>query len=460
LSLSLIQKIVVIVKKKKQSIGINRSNESKMYYFDMRTLVATLLSFTWTIVFHIDMTKIVDMSSEYWHFNFWDFSIRICEQDYVQYKSNSIFFSSDFIDYRCQIDCLIFHTDQVVFFDRNRRSSSTTTDKILLRIKQIRIIKKLNSQSLSVLNSLISDDELILIENDDVWIQFEQIIDHRSDICIKRETIDNSFKKSSSQMFIKHVFNTRTNIFRICDQLCFLRDELELMTFDREFLTSQLNREIQFCSFVIFVDAFDLYRNMYRFLIEVYALSTTLSHKERQKSINCFVLTLDSHEVNFRNIIIFLRIEIETFDRDCQLRINEVDIVVWVFIIAFLKNMKQQQKSAEFLEFRITKCCRFCDADVRNRSDLNKDVVANERYHFQIQNLRKEMTKLFEVIRKKEFLIKQDLFWESSVFENITSALNVTVSFSSDSVHSEYYELIRRLYSIMRKNILTSQTFQ
>jgi hypothetical protein len=70
------------------------------------------------------------------------------------------------------------------------------------------------------------------------------------------------------------------------------------------------------------------------------------------------------------------------------------------------------------------------------------------------------MTKLFEIIRKKEFLIKQDLFWKFSVFENITSTLNVTMSFSSDSVHNEYYELIKRLYSIMKKNILTSQIFQ
>ncbi len=239
-----------------------------------------------------------------------------------------------------------------------------------------------------------------------------------------------------------------------------MRDEFEFLIFDREFLISQLNKEIQFCFFVIFVNAFDLYRNMYKFLIEIYALSTTLFHKEWQKSINCFVFIFDSHEVNFKNIIIFLRIDIKIFNRDCQFRINEIDIVVWVFIITFLKNMKQQQKSARFLEFRIIKCCRFCDANVKNRSDLNKNVVANERYHFQIHNLRKEMTKLFEVIKKKEFLIKQDLFWESFVFENITSILNVTMSFSSDSVHNEYYELIKQLYSIMKKIILISQIFQ
>jgi hypothetical protein len=129
-------------------------------------------------------------------------------------------------------------------------------------------------------------------------------------------------------MFIKHVFNTKTNIFRICDQLCFLRDELEFMIFDRKFLTSQLNKKIQFCSFVIFVNVFDLYHNMYKFLIEMYALSTTLFHKKRQKNINCFVFTLNSHEVNFKNIIIFLCIEIKILDHDYQFRINEIDIVV------------------------------------------------------------------------------------------------------------------------------------
>jgi hypothetical protein len=136
------------------------------------------------------------------------------------------------------------------------------------------------------------------------------------------------------------VFDTKTNIFRICDQLCFLRDELKFLIFDREFLTSQQNKKIQFCFFVIFVNVFNLYRNMYKFLIKVYALSTTLSHKKRSKNINCFVFILDLHEINFKNIIIFFRIEIKILDRDYQFRINEVNIIVWIFIITFLENMK------------------------------------------------------------------------------------------------------------------------
>jgi hypothetical protein len=57
------------VKKEKQWTRVDKLDESKLYYFDMKILVATLLFFTWTIVFHIDMTEIVDMLSKFWHFN-------------------------------------------------------------------------------------------------------------------------------------------------------------------------------------------------------------------------------------------------------------------------------------------------------------------------------------------------------------------------------------------------------
>jgi hypothetical protein len=103
---------------------------------------------------------------------------------------------------------------------------------------------------------------------------------------------------------------------RSVDQLCLLRDELKILTFDKNFLFSQLLQDIESCFFVLFVNVFDLYRNMYRSLIEVYAMSAVLSHKKRQKSTNSFVLTLKSHETDFRNIIIFIHTDMKISDDD------------------------------------------------------------------------------------------------------------------------------------------------
>jgi sulfur transfer complex TusBCD TusB component (DsrH family) len=72
LSLFLIQKIVIAVKKTKQFTRIRKSDEFNIYFFDLRILIVTILSSTWTDVLHTNMTNIVDKSSEYWHLNAWD----------------------------------------------------------------------------------------------------------------------------------------------------------------------------------------------------------------------------------------------------------------------------------------------------------------------------------------------------------------------------------------------------
>jgi hypothetical protein len=67
LLLFFIQKIVIAVKKTKQFTKIKKSNEFNIYFFDLKILIVMILSLTWTNVFHINMTNIVNKSFEYWH---------------------------------------------------------------------------------------------------------------------------------------------------------------------------------------------------------------------------------------------------------------------------------------------------------------------------------------------------------------------------------------------------------
>jgi hypothetical protein len=229
----------------------------------------------------------------------------------------------------------------------------------------------------------------------------------------------------------------------------------------------------------LFVNVFDLYKNMYKSLIEMYAMSAVLFHKEKQKSTNNFVLILKSHETNFKNIIIFIhtnikisdddwRIKIMIFlhtnmkilDDDCQFKIKNIDKLIWTFVIVFLSDMKQQQESVDFFESRVTKSCRFCNFDANNRKNLSRDTIANEKYHFEMKKLRRDISRLFEITKIKTSLVKNDLVAKLSIFEKIISTLNIIMSFSFDFAHSEYYELIRRLYSRLEKSILISREFE
>ena len=60
-------KTIVPVKRAKQPLGLPNSSKSNMYFFNMRVLLATVLSTTKGHVFHTGMAHIVDSPSEYWH---------------------------------------------------------------------------------------------------------------------------------------------------------------------------------------------------------------------------------------------------------------------------------------------------------------------------------------------------------------------------------------------------------
>jgi hypothetical protein len=57
----------------------------------------------------------------------------------------------------------------MTFFDRDRRSNSATIDKTFARIKSVRIVDEMMifDQFFSFSRCQISDDELLLIKNED-----------------------------------------------------------------------------------------------------------------------------------------------------------------------------------------------------------------------------------------------------------------------------------------------------
>ena len=81
LLLPFLHKTVVAVKRAKQPSGLANSSQSSMYFFDLKSLVATELSTTKGRVFHTGMADIFDNPSEYWHSRSWGSSIRTCSQD-------------------------------------------------------------------------------------------------------------------------------------------------------------------------------------------------------------------------------------------------------------------------------------------------------------------------------------------------------------------------------------------
>jgi hypothetical protein len=61
------------------------------------------------------------------------------------------------------------HKDQMIFFDRNRKSNSATIDKTFVKIKFVKIVDEMMrfDQFFSFSRFQISDDKLLLIKNED-----------------------------------------------------------------------------------------------------------------------------------------------------------------------------------------------------------------------------------------------------------------------------------------------------
>ena len=117
--------------------------------------------------------------------------------------------------------------------------------------------------------------------------------------------------------------------------------------------------------------------------------------------------------------------------------------------------MKQQQASGGFLGPRANYCCRFCDAGLHNRGDLQRDILLHSRYHHEVLAIRKKSLAIKGKTKRLAYLTRNGLKPESSALQTLTPALDLIMSCPPDPAHSEYYGLVRRLYPFLYTKILT-----
>jgi len=78
---------------------------------------------------------------------------------------------------------------------------------------------------------------------------------------------------------------------------------------------------------------------MYRALKTFYLISKYLFYNKRRKIVNYFVLILESHRANIKNIIkVFVKL-IRKIDRNVRITINKEIKIICIFIIVFLEDL-------------------------------------------------------------------------------------------------------------------------
>jgi predicted small metal-binding protein len=270
--------------------------------------------------------------------------------------------------------------------------------------------------------------------------------DYRASLLDLRETmrwLDVTYSYSRRG---RNNFATR---FRFTDLLSSIRAKLKLQIFDREYFSSQLKQKIKSFSIIIFVDDFDLYKNMYKILTNVYVVSVELSAWKRQKNNNYYTTILDLHDCDFNNIMNCFHNNLKNINHDCVMKIREQKKIVWASVITWLDDIKQQQVFAKFLSSRVTYVCRYCDANVKERENLHRDIIQHDRYHHQIAIIRSLNERIFDKIKRIVYLTRNELKFESFALKKLISTFDLIMSCSSDSTHNEYYDFVRRLCFIL-----------
>ena len=136
------------------------------------------------------------------------------------------------------------------------------------------------------------------------------------------------------------VFNAAIDYIRPIHLLSLVRDELELKVFGRTYLTKKLMKNVKFFSIVIFIYHFELYRNIYRSVTRVYAISAWLSIKNRQKSSNTYIVTFSLYDSNFDKVMSCFQTSLGAFNWSSVLEINGRKQSVWVSVLRFIRDMK------------------------------------------------------------------------------------------------------------------------
>ena len=235
---------------------------------------------------------------------------------------------------------------------------------------------------------------MIIIENVNYKISFN-VLFHRLIVYLNRDYDDENDEKIfvDVKIYIRRIYNLKSKIFRSICRLHFIRKKLKIDYFDREYV------EISFFNFfyrIFFIDVFDVYRNMYRFLKIFCLIFSNLFYEKRRKLTNVFILIFDFHDAILNNVVNFFFKFIRKFNRNFNIEINEKMIEMCSYIMILIDDMSQQIENEDFSYHNVQKNCRICFIFKNVKKNLEFDIIKNEKYHFEILKQKKHAKQLID----------------------------------------------------------------
>lgn len=348
-----------------------------LYFFDPVHLFSTFLSSPQIISkMHIGFAEFVDSPTQLWQSRSWAASVRSTSGRFAHYSNGQPIFPSDFVLHRC-LDPICHcqngslpHLGRVLAIGKDYRSTrnhSGALGSIAIEVQKTARLTEWHEVSLSMPLPAITPNEIVLIELSE-FLSEAHVLVQKLNIVLDysfSSRISSSFMIPSSleQRFVRRIFDPRTSHIRPLNQSSPIRGELEITEYTRQYLIDNFDRRSTVISVPVltFIDGFGLFRNMYRTLMGVYLIIAAFTFREHSRRSNVLLLTLSPHGSNFSDVVNALQ-ALYHLDAGQVLQINNQDIFVCVYTLAYLGDMPQQQENSGCLSAKANLSCRFCFA--------------------------------------------------------------------------------------------------
>ena len=368
-----------------------------MYFFNLAHFFKIMLSTSAFInKLHLDIVNFVDRFSELWKSYAWESFIHSCLRQFAHcnveplFSSNVIHFKCFDKDCRCDETDYQSHIERITCVDKDHTSNIKISEAIVLVIQRLAQRWKVTRD----LQQLIDNDddiqnerELFVLEDviNELYEKhvLEQLLDVHLDYYYENSVETEDLNDIDSNVkdhvwVVRCIIHTERRVIKSLNQLSSSREELEIKIYEHDyFVTSFIEGKCLSVSFLCFVNDFDLFRNMYQFLMKIYAILTEMMIRERIRRVNVFSLTLESHDVEFLDVIDALQF-LEDLDKRLRMNIQEEQMLVCAYILTFIEDMSQQNANFDCKASIAVRDCRCYVIKASEQDNLKYDVLEQE----------------------------------------------------------------------------------
>jgi hypothetical protein len=441
------------VQPSRQNVPSSDPFHSSIYWYPPAMLFRNILSSELADRMHFGMAEYVDQPTELWHTRAWGSSIRAVSGQFASTSAGHVIFPSDFVSFESRqlaTANISVKYGRITFIGIDKRTTSSTVGQIVLTLQPV---VRVTDLAHCLENNDISGLSLWILIEDQQLELLVSAVQQPVSFSLSREA-----KAPISPYSIQHVFNMQQLAVRSTLKLHTLRAELELEKYGRahfeSYMASESDRSLS-VPIQLFIDGFGVFRNTYRSLKGFYLTPACLPYSERRRERSIFTLTLGPHGADMTDIVKCFEAEIQDLEKGLRMKINGVETMVNVFIMALTGDMPQQAINSGFLSHNAKFGCRTCYCPEDKRGDLAYDVISNGRYHHQSLLIR-------ENGNSKPTLAQQKVVWKENGFapkpsplEALAPALDLILSRTYDIPHSEWKGLGKNLHKLLLDSILT-----